>query len=331
MTLRAAVKQTIGRFAISPPVAARTRSSLIRRVNVVYHHYIGDRCPYYDDFYYESTLERLDADLAVLGRHFEFCSLEEVLDGPADASGGLPRLAVTFDDGFDLIRSGVLNVLVQHGVRATTFVVTSTLDNADLMWRNKMSAIRALRDPSVYVSKYNEMMRRCDLPEISQARAFMLASEAWPMDHMVELSDELWRSCDMPPLAEFLDEWRPYFTWEGLRAWLAAGHHVGLHTATHPYCNRIGPAAVTQEIIQPAALLRRALGLDFLPFSYPFGIRLSEPSERELYELGVFDCAFGIEGFARRGTVPHRLERASIEKELYFPVFGRAFLGLPRS
>ena len=41
---------------------------------------------------------------------------------------------------------------------------------------------------------------------------------AWDMARKDELADALWAACDMPPLSEFLDEHRPYFTADGLRA-----------------------------------------------------------------------------------------------------------------
>jgi hypothetical protein len=51
---------------------------------------------------------------------------------------------------------------------------------------------------------------------------------------------------------------------------------------------------------------------------------MAEVKERELLERGVFDCALGNSGFARRGTEPHRLERAGIEGGgIGWPVFGR--------
>jgi peptidoglycan/xylan/chitin deacetylase (PgdA/CDA1 family) len=332
MTARAAVKRAIGTLALGPGFASRTRRALRGRLNVVYLHFVGDSKPYYAEFYAGSTIDRLDAHLTELGRHFEFCSLEEVLRiGQADAADQKPPLAVTFDDGFDLLANGAADVLEQHGVKATTFVITSTLDNADLMWRNKLSAIRALRDESVYVARYNDLVRTIGVPGIRAGATLMPASELWPMDRKDELAEELWASCDMPRLEAFLEEYRPYFTWAGLRDWISRGHSVGLHTASHPFCSRIPPGGHAIEIIEPAALLRTTLELDFLPLSYPFGARLDAESERDLYERGVFDCAFGIEGFAARGTAPFRLERASVEGDLAFPVFGKPLLGLPKA
>lgn len=329
MTLRSAAKRAIGQAALAAPLRARTRASLRGRINVAYLHYVGPRRSYYADFYRGSTLEQFDRTLALLGRHFDFCPLQDALAQPAEATLR-PRLAVTFDDGFDLIGTGIADMLELHGVRATTFVITSTIDNRNLMWRNKLSAIRALRDGSRCLQAYNELAKTFSLTTIAEASSLMRASDAWPTDRKEELADALWDLCDMPPLADYLAEERPYFTWSGLAEWLERGHGVGLHTLSHPHCPRLSVEAIEKEIVEAGASLRGRLDLDHLPFSYPFGERFDAETERRLYDAGAFDCAFGIEGFAPRGTPPYRLERAPIESEQAYTVFGRAALGLPR-
>ena len=218
-------------------------------------------------------------------------------------------------------------MLEQRGVRATTFVITSMVDNANLMWRNKLSAIRSLSPPARYVAEYNGLMREQQLPEIAGAAEFMPQSQAWPMELKDTLADELWRRSGMVALDQFLADHRPYFTWDGLDEWVARGHDLGLHTATHPSCDRIEDPDVELEIVRPAAMLRDRFELEFLPFSYPFGARLPPAGEQALYDSGAIDCALGINGFAPRGTPAYKLERAPIEREVRFPVFGRALLG----
>ena len=324
---RAALKPVIGRLATSPPFSRRTSRQLARRVGIVYYHYVGDSTPWYSDFYAGTTAERLDRDLAELARWFEFASLREVVDG--HSGHARPRLALTFDDGFDLMRTGVLEVLERHGVSATTFVITSCVDNVGLMWRNKLSAARARRGDDVCGRAYNLVASAHEIAPISSGLELMHASRVWPMHRKDELADALWEACDMPPLADFLEEQRPYLGWDGLRTWIERGHSVGLHTRTHPYCERLGPEAEVDEIVEPARELRERLGVEWLPLSYPFGSRLRADSERRLFEAGVYDCALGIAGFAPAGTPAHRLERAAAERHLAYHVFGRAFAGRP--
>lgn len=327
MSARAIVKRGLGRVAVSPPLRARTRAAFAERVNVVYYHYVGGPVPYYEDFYSGMTVDRLDRDLARLSEWFDFAPLADVISGTARGSAR-PVVAVTFDDGFDLIRGGALDVLERHGVSATTFVITACVGNGDLMWRNKLSAIRALRGDA-WRAAYDELAARYPIEPLGEGASLLAASARWPVELEDELAGALWRACEMPPLDAFLTEHRPYLDWDDLRAWIARGHGVGHHTRTHPRCARLDDEGVQKEIVDPAGVLRDGLGLDWLPFSYPFGSRVDVGVERELHAQGVFDCALGIEGFAPIGTPAYRLERASAEHQLEFEVFARACAGRP--
>jgi peptidoglycan/xylan/chitin deacetylase (PgdA/CDA1 family) len=236
-SLRKAVKKGVAVLAVRPPFRSWTRRRLRDGTNVVYTHYIGESVPYYADFYAGSTIDRFEHDLAALKKHFEFVPLAELVrENRAQGEPSRPRLALTFDDGFDALRNGVMEVLDHHGVRVTTFVITGTIGNKNLMWRNKLAAIRALREERLYVRCYNSLMPKVGLSSISGGDELLPASTGWSMGRKEDLVDALWKACDMPALGEFLDEHRPYFTWGGLDQWIAAGHDVGLHTATHPFC-----------------------------------------------------------------------------------------------
>jgi peptidoglycan/xylan/chitin deacetylase (PgdA/CDA1 family) len=151
------------------------------------------------------------------------------------------------------------------------------------------------------------------------------------MSEKDDLADELWIGCDLPPLPEFLAEHQPYFTWKELHEWRAAGHEVGLHSATHPFCSRLDEDGVKKEIVEPARELRRRFELELVPFSYPFGDRLSAERERPLLEDGVIDYAFGIAGFAPKHAAVQRLERAGLEAMgVPWPVFGQTLTSSAR-
>jgi peptidoglycan/xylan/chitin deacetylase (PgdA/CDA1 family) len=324
------LRRQVAILALSRPFARRTLRALGRRTKIVYAHHVGPPAPHLAAFGPAFTPERLDEHLTTLGHHFEFAPLAEVLTDNA-AGGASRRLAVTFDDGFDLIAGGALDVLDAHGVKATTFVLTATLGNRGLMWRNKLSAIQALRPAERAVSAYNALAQRTGVPPIGDASEFLGAAMEWDMARKDELADELWGACDMPPLGEFLDEHRPYFTADGLAQWRAGGHAVGLHSATHPDCSRLDDRGVLAEILEPAQRLCAELGQASVTFSYPFGRRCRPAQARLLAESGLLGCALGIRGCSPVGTDPLRLERASVESDMRFSVYGKAFLGYPHS
>jgi peptidoglycan/xylan/chitin deacetylase (PgdA/CDA1 family) len=329
--MRAALRRPAAALALSGPVAPLTRRALEGRTKIVYTHHVGPPAHHHAAFGPAFTPEQLDDHLTTLGRHFKFASLSDVLEHNRVGSGSSRMLAVTFDDGFDLVRSGALEVLNAHRVKATSFVVTATLDNRALMWRYKLSAIQTLRPEETYVRATNRLMESIASPGIRHATELMSAAMRWDMRRKEELVDALWAACDMPSLSDFLDEHRPYFTRRALARWIADGHAVGLHTHTHPDCARLDDDGVRAEIVEPARRLSAELGVSSLAFSYPFGRRCSAAHEQMLVQAGVLQCALGIRGFSPHGTSPFRLERASIEGDMRFSVYGKALLGSPRS
>ena len=329
--MRAVLRRAAAALALSGPVAPLTRRALEGRTKIVFAHHVGPSAHHLVAFGPAFTPDQFDEHLTMLGRHFEFASLAHVLEHNMDGNAPRRLLAVTFDDGFDLVRTGALEVLNAHGVKATTFVVTAMLDNQGLMWRNKLSAIQTLRSEEIYVAANNRLMESVGSPGIRDASEFLSAAMRWDMRRKEELVDALWAACDMPPLSEYLDEHRPYFTKDALARWIADGHNVGFHTHTHPDCSRLDDDGVRAEIIEPARHLSNELGVASLAFSYPFGRRCSAAHEQMLVQAGILQCALGIRGFSTRGTSPFRLERASIEGDMRFSVYGKALLGFPRS
>lgn len=328
MSAKRRLQLRIGALAESRAFRPLLRSFARSRVNIVYYHHVGECNPYYSEFYCGCTLERFRSDLAFLHKVFQIVPLATVL---AFNEGGdapeVPYLAVTFDDGFDLCRKEVRQILDEFHVKATTFVITSCLDNRNLMWRNKLSVIRATVSETFYVPRYNDLMKKLGRPEINAGNQLMAASTHWDMARKDEWADALWKACRLPSQSEFLEEQQPYFTWEGLRDWIGNGHSVGFHTHTHPFCSCLRREEMEQEIFQPAKQLKERLGLVSLPFSYPFGDRFRPECEQELLAHGVFNASFGIKGFSKRNTPGVRLEREAVEGlGAGWSVFGRSIL-----
>ena len=319
-----------GSISLCTPLRPIARSVLRRHVNIVYYHIIGERQPYYHSrTSREYTLDQFSRDLEDLKKVFVFTTLRKICEyNQGSLTSSEPLLALTFDDGLRLNCPELMQVFDHHGVKATQFLIMSCVDNVNLMWRHKISAIEAMVPELIYVAQYNRLASRGGLPSIKSGSELQRASSAWSMFRKDELADELWRACDMPPLSEFLEEYRPYLSWKEIQEWLAAGHSVGLHTLTHPYCSRLADDEIEAEVARPAADLRRRFNLEFLPLAYPFGDRMAATKERACLERGIFDCALGIRGFARRGTAQEHLERAGIEDwgGVGWPAFARPMI-----
>ena len=138
--------------------------------------------------------------------------------------------------------------------------------------------------------------------------------------------DEIWAVCEMPSMQQILDQHRPYFDWDGLRVWMDRGHGVGLHTCSHPFCSRIKPESIEEEIVRPVEQLRQQLGLDAIPFAYPFGDRLVPEQEQALIDRGLFTCLLGTGGFSPCSSSPYTLDRVDAEPGTHSEVFGRPII-----
>jgi peptidoglycan/xylan/chitin deacetylase (PgdA/CDA1 family) len=273
-------------------------------------------------------LDQLRRDLQTLGAHFDFVSLENLLryDGEEGARER-PPLSVCFDDGCDMIRTGAIDILDSLGVPATMFVVTACIDNRHLMWMHKLEAIAASRGTDRLILAYNRLAAKTGAgPQIGGCSELTSAVWCWPMNRKEEYVDALYTECAMPRVETYLDEHRPYMTWQGLRAWLDRGHAVGLHTHSHPFCDRLGATDLPTEIAVPAARLRCELRIDFLPFAYPFGNRLPREYEAQVAHEAGLACMLGVAGLSQRGTDPRRLDRVSAEDGLDRSLFGKPAL-----
>lgn len=274
------------------------------------------------------TLERLEQDLSLLARHFAFVGLDDLLQHNQEKTRTTrPPLAVCFDDGCDMIRSGAADVLDAAGVRATMFVVTSCVDNRHLMWMHKFQAVLALRGPERLIAEFNRLVAVTSAgPPIAAAWEVTRAAWCWPMARKEEFVDQIYQACDMPPVEDYLAEHRPYMTWAELQAWRARGHAVGLHTHSHPFCDRLAAEDVAAEVDHAAALLRERLDLDAVPFAYPFGNRFAAEREAEVAIRAGLGCMLGVAGISPRGSAPRRLERAGAETGLDEALFGDPLL-----
>jgi peptidoglycan/xylan/chitin deacetylase (PgdA/CDA1 family) len=323
------VKDVAGRIAESLMLLPPARSVLRGTINIVYYHLpIDDPPPHYLDDYCGCTLDRFVSDLQLLSGYFQFASLEKLLASDQHLSDGQgdPWLAVTFDDGLDLISTGVADVLEHFGVSATSFVNTSVLDNANLLWCHKLSAIRAMRPDERIRDRFNEQASVNGFNPIATANDLVREALNWPMKRKEDLVNDLWTACDMPPVSEYLDQYSPYFSRDGLKEWMDRSHSVGFHTHTHVDCSRLPKELLETEIIGPSRTLCDEVGLHSVPLAYPFGKRLSREAELEVFETDTIDSIFGIDGFCRWRTDPSRLERAPVEAGPHFQVFAKPLI-----
>ena len=98
---------------------------------------------------------------------FDFVSLPKCWL-PERTAPARPKIAVTFDDGFDLIGGGGADVLETHGVRATVFVNSDAYRYERVLWQHALGVIKALKGEAVFLRAFNAAQGRRGLgPDIA--------------------------------------------------------------------------------------------------------------------------------------------------------------------
>jgi peptidoglycan/xylan/chitin deacetylase (PgdA/CDA1 family) len=322
------IKNVVGVISQLRPVFLALGPFFESRLVIIYYHGIWstDSSNRRSRMFGGIPIRRLAADLRLLSRDFSFASLDTLLDSGGQCNlDGKRLLSVTFDDGLELASSGTMDLLRGLGIPATTFVVTDCIDNRQIMWMHKIRCIGSMRTRELLERAVFHLQERIGLPPL-RAGNVGAALRTWPPRRKDELADELWNACDMPPLGEILDEFKPYATWDHLQAWMKSGHQVGLHTASHPYCSGLDDEAIVSEIIAPAKLLQARLGLHQVQFSYPFGVRLPRGLEDCVRDCGLLSCMLASGRLMPRGTSNFQLQRIGVEQGVRRSVYAEPLI-----
>lgn len=198
--------------------------------------------------------------------------------GNLRASGGRPRCWITFDDGYRDTLEAARPILAAHGVTASAFVTTCTLDTpptalpADRWYAALTNATRRrgiLRvgdsDWRFDLDDANDRSRFVDGPE---RRLFMRSTAAQQAETLAALGEAL-GARTQPPEATYLSG-------DELRTLVGEGWAVGAHGATHAPFTTLDRAAVEAELRAVAATVRSVGVPQPSVFAWPDGAASSE-------------------------------------------------------
>lgn len=227
------------------------------------------------------TPAEFEAQMAYLRRHYRPTSLRRVVealeqDRPLDRA-----VVVTFDDGFRDVLTYALPILRHYQIPATMFLVTSVVDNIDLIWRHKLAWLVSNGHSKRAVDALQAAFQHCGI-EVPVDR-FRRGTEATP--DLFELTRRFFRADVVTPVLDGLladagrsgaalaDEYRPYVALSDLKnnddAWLDFGNH----THTHPMLSALSPPQQERELAMAHDLITRWTGRPPLAAAFPFGLR----------------------------------------------------------
>lgn len=300
-----------------------------KRLPIVFYHGIWPAGSVMKQLFWGQDIDVFRAEMQALSKRFRFVTLDEIV--ALNASGSAPAdpvMAVTFDDGHEMMRTGAIEVLEEFGIRSTIFVITNCVGNAHLMWMHALNAVWQTKGEAGLVTVMQKICAQRGLPAPGDTMiGFPYCLMNWPMDEKDAIVADIFRAAGMPPMTEYLEQHRPYFGWDELATWIARGQCVGLHTATHPFCSGLSEDGIRREIIEPAQLLRQRLGIDNLAFAYPFGDRIASLRlEQQTCKAAGLTTMLGVTGTSVIGTPSWRLERIDTEQGLDVRLYTRPML-----
>jgi peptidoglycan/xylan/chitin deacetylase (PgdA/CDA1 family) len=237
-------------------------------------------------------------------------------------------MALTIDDGMDFFDDTLLSILDEYQIKPCCFLITRYLGNSGLMWRHQLSAIIRLTETARLQQAIRQVWPASDMaiPAPTDGASLLRATIALPHRSTSAFAQQLWDACQLPPVTEYLQQYRPYLDWERIAALRSIGFSFGSHPHTHPAFDRLSEDDAADEMQLSLDILRQQLGPGDYSFAYPFG-RLPPPAMRNTLEARAgYRACFGTYGFTAPQTGARQFYQricieGSTESVLLAPVY----------
>lgn len=211
-----------------------------------------------------------------LADRFRVVSLASLVD---DVARGRPihgRAALTFDDGYRGVLENALPLLRERGMVASVMVVSSTLESPnDLLHFEQLEcAVRDTKAPAWTAPGAPDLPLRTPDERLACLRWLKRTLKSMPEALRLEAHAHALQALGTGPEALRPSTCEPLFAKldiPQLRQLLQSGWTVGSHTRTHRTLSALDEAQARDEILGSRDALRAALGLDDMPFAYPYG------------------------------------------------------------
>ena len=206
------------------------------------------------------------------------------IGGPA--TGGRPRVAITFDDAYRGAVRLALPELARRGLPATVFVPPAFVPDGTFWWDDVGRLPGGLSDAARTAA-----LEECRGRDAEVRRRYADRLSPLPPDPDTRCATE-----------------------EELRAAIMAGPvTLGSHTWSHPNLARATPAELAEELARPLAWLRERFADRYAPvLSYPYG--LESPEVRAAARRAGYTMGFLVAGgwLPAHGADPFALPRLNV-------------------
>lgn len=254
-------------------------------LRIVYYHVISDDNP---EYYFPNkalSVRDFKEHIQFFKKKYDIISLEEALYLSSQNLSLKNKLVITFDDGFKENYSLIAPILNEVKVSATFFIISSCIDNADLMWRNKILLFEKYKKENIH-KIVDDISDEFSLNKpTSKQNILQWSFQEWPMKDKEKIVNRLWERVMPFQLKEYLEKVNPYCTAKEIKELSDAGFGIGSHSHTHPIFSRLNYEDFSTEILKCTSILTSITKKEISCFSYPFGDRSSSDFERKFSRL----------------------------------------------
>jgi peptidoglycan/xylan/chitin deacetylase (PgdA/CDA1 family) len=182
-----------------------------------------------------------------------------------------PFLAISFDDGqVDNLQYG-LPVLDEFSFKATFYIPTSTIDEANILWHDRIGycSLAAKKIGPAAIQKALELAEKFGIPKNPTSEF-----ENHIVQHSKRISPEK-RQLFIESLENLLKtaspEWGRLMTWDEIRQIHRQGHEIGSHSLTHALMPQCNDQELSDETVKSKHRLETELNTEITSFCYPNG------------------------------------------------------------
>lgn len=285
---------------------------------------------------FDRRLSRTHADdfareMEHLASEYRPISLTELLARLRAGETDARAVAVTFDDGYYGVVAHALPVLRRLRIPSTVFVVTDFMRDPDaprLFHFDEIEiAFRLTRSPALDLGFTGEG----ETPLVSVADKVECMKRV--KKHLKSLPDGERQSLQSALLARLgvtpeealayargREKYRT-LSWDELRAAAGEDFTVGSHTRTHRVLSRLDAPELEPEILGARERLRAELGLEDVPFAYPYGgpEHISPEADRLVRQAGHTCALTTTPGTVKPSADPFALRRLEFMMLQYLP------------
>jgi peptidoglycan/xylan/chitin deacetylase (PgdA/CDA1 family) len=257
-----------------------------------YHVVSDEDVPHVKHLYKFKDVRNFKKDLDAFLRLYQPIALHDLLESLKNCQPlSKNTFLIQFDDGFREQYEIVAPILWEKGITATFFITVSSLDNQEMVYKNKVSLLIEHLSNNGSEPKRRQIRQILGIPNDTKID---LGTALLTIDYANKnLLDEVAKVLNYD-FSAYLFKSRPYLTSDEVRKLIAMGFTIGAHSLDHPQYSLISFEDQVHQTSASMRFLRERFSLDYGVFAFPHGDdNLSERFFEQIFTESDIDASFG--------------------------------------